>query len=158
MQILFVHKFSGQTNVGAILFISNAYATVAALFLFTQVLSTGLAAPSLDLKWLGVVVYLVGIIGNGYHHWLLSHLRKDGNKKYAVPQGGLFGLLVCPHYVFEMIMFVGMALIGQTLFGCSMALFVFFYLTARTIQTKQWYMKKVDGFPKERSVLIPGVF
>jgi len=140
------------------LFVSNAYAASTAVLLFTQVKSTDLAAPSLDLKWLGLVVYLVAIAGNGYHHWLLSHLRKDGNKEYVVPQGGLFGLFVCPHYFFEMIMFVGIALMSQTWVACGTAILVFIYLTERTIQTKQWYMKKLDGFPKERSVLIPGVF
>lgn len=155
---MFVHKFSGQTNVGTVLFVTTAYSATAAVVIFTQVLSHGLPAPSLDLKWLGFVVYLIGITGNGYHHWLLSKLRKDGSKKYVVPQGGLFGLFVCPHYVFEMIMFVGIALVSQTLVGCCTALLVFMYLSARTIQTKQWYMKKVDGFPRDRSVLVPGVF
>lgn len=159
LEVLFLHKFSGDTNLGSVVFISNTCSGSCALLLFTQVKCIGLAPPSLDLKWLGLATYLVGITGNGYHHWLLSQLRKEGSKKlYVVPHGGLFGLFVCPHYVSEMAMFVGVALLSQTWVGCAMAVFVFFYLTARTIETKQWYMKKVDGFPEERRVLIPGVF
>jgi len=158
LEVLFVHKFSSQTNVGSLVFISSSYSSVAGNLLFTQMKTIGLTPPSLDLKWLGLATYLVGVTGNGYHHWLLSQLRKDGSKGYVVPQGGLFSLLVCPHYVFEIIMFVGIAFMSQTWVGCATATLVFCYLTARTIKTKQWYMKKVDEFPEERSVLIPGVF
>lgn len=158
MQCLFVHKFSGYTNVGSLMFISSAYASITGLLLITQTISTGLAAPSLDLQWVGFAIFLVGVIGNGYHHWLLATLRKEGDKKYVVPQGGLFGLLVCPHYVFEIITFAGIAFMSQTVVGWSVLLLVFLYLTGRSITSKQWYLKKVDGFPKERSVLIPGVF
>lgn len=158
LEVLFVHKFSGRTDVGSLIFISSSYAAVTGLFLFTQVKTTGLAPPSLDLRWLGLAIYLVGLAGNGYHHWLLAQLRKDSSKGYVIPQGGLFGLLVCPHYVFEITTFVGLALISQTWVGFASATLVFCYLTARTIKTKQWYTKKVDGFPEERSVLIPGVF
>ncbi|KAG0595604.1 hypothetical protein M758_UG180800 [Ceratodon purpureus] len=158
LECLFVHKFSGYTNLGSLIFISGAYATITGVLIMMQVLSTGLAAPSLDLKWVGFAIYLVGVLGNGYHHWLLARLRKEGDKKYVVPQGGLFGVLVCPHYVFEIITFAGIAFMCQTVVGWSVLSLVFLYLTGRSITSKQWYFKKVDGFPRERSVLIPGVF
>lgn len=158
LECLFVHKFSGNINVDSLIFISLSYGTVIAALLATQIASAGLTAPSLDLKTVGLVTFLVGITGNGYHHWLLANLRKEGDKRYVVPQGGLFGLLVCPHYVFEMIIFVGIAFMSQTVIGWSIVVLVVCYLTGRSISSKQWYLKKVDGFPKERSVLIPGVF
>lgn len=158
VQCMFIHKFSGYMNVNSMLFICSAYAAICGLLLATQVVSSSLAAPSLDLKWLGLSIFLVGIVGNGYHHWLLANLRKDGEKEYVVPQGGLFGLFVCPHYIFEMVTFLGIALMSQTVVGWSVVMLVLFYLTGRSIASKQWYMKKMDGFPKDRSVLIPGVF
>lgn len=158
LECKFIHKFSGYMNVNSMLFISSAYAAICGLLLATQVVSSSLAAPSLDLKWLGLSIFLVGIVGNGYHHWLLANLRKDGDKKYVVPQGGLFGLFVCPHYIFEIVTFLGIALMSQTVVGWSVVMLVLFYLTGRSIASKQWYMKKMDGFPKDRGVLIPGVF
>lgn len=158
MQVLFVHKPSGSTSVEAIGVVSTSYFLQVCFLLYAQLLSSGFEARTPDLKWLGVALFLIGIVGNAYHHWMLAHLRKDGSKKYVVPHGGLFDLLVCPHYVFEMMDYVGLALISQTLYSWCMASFTIFYLTGRSIATKQWYKKKVEGFPEDRSVLIPGIF
>jgi steroid 5-alpha reductase family enzyme len=158
MQVLFVHKYSGSTGLDDAVLISASYAAQVGFLLYSQLLYAGIEAPFPNLKWLGVALFLIGVTGNAYHHWMLSHLRKDGNKKYVVPQGCLFDRLVCPHYVFEMIDYLGIALISQTLFSCCMVWFTVTYLTGRTIHTKQWYMKKVEGFPEDRSVLIPGIF
>lgn len=156
--MLFVHRFSGTMDAGQAFIISTSYSTQLLVILYVQLLSTSLPAPSVDLKWLGLVVFSIGISGNAYHHWILSHLRKDGGKRYVVPQGGLFGELVCPHYNFEMMDFVGIALMSQTIMGWCGAFFVLCYLTGRCIQTKQWYLKKVDGFPDDRKTLIPRIF
>jgi hypothetical protein len=52
------------------------------------------------LTW-GTVLFVAGQLGNGYHHVLLSRLRKGGSKKYSVPAGGLFEYAAAPHYFFE---------------------------------------------------------
>lgn len=171
LEVLFVHKYSGSICVSDNAQISLSYAIQVCLLLYSQLLSAtaspsaakaalpgALPFPNQNLKWLGVALFLIGVTGNAYHHWLLSHLRKDGNKKYVVPQGGLFGYLVCPHYVFEIVDMAGIALISQTLFSVCMVWFVSWYLTGRAIASKKWYLKKVEGFPEERSVLIPGIF
>ncbi|KAJ6901363.1 steroid 5-alpha-reductase DET2-like [Populus alba x Populus x berolinensis] len=48
--------------------------------------------PAVDLKYPGIVLFLIGIIGNFYHHRLLSKLRSNNDKEYKVPKGGLFDL------------------------------------------------------------------
>ncbi|CAI9296256.1 unnamed protein product [Lactuca saligna] len=35
-----------------------------------------------------IIISLIGIIGNFYHHYLLANLRKNGEKEYKIPQGG----------------------------------------------------------------------
>lgn len=51
----------------------------------------------------GIITFLVGETIVMYHHQLLADLRrgKTGKdaKKYAIPRGGLFELVACPHYV-----------------------------------------------------------
>ncbi|XP_024365007.1 uncharacterized protein [Physcomitrium patens] len=158
VEVLFLHRFSGSMSVGDAVTISTSYSLQVVLLLYSQLLSADIEAPSPDTKYLGVAVFLIGLTGNFYHHWILANLRKDGQKKYVVPHGGLFGLFVCPHYVFEVIDFVGMALISQTVYGWCMVSFATLYLTGRGIATKNWYKKNVDGFPQQRSVILPGIF
>jgi len=160
LEVLFVQKFSGTTTANTVAFITNAYFLNTIILLYAQlwVTAQGFAAPTPNLKWPGLALFLVAITGNGYHHWLLANLRKGSNMGYMAPQGGLFGVFVCPHYVCEILSFVGIALISQTLVACSLAALVSFYLTSRSASTKKWYLKKIDGFPKERCVLIPGVW
>lgn len=100
----------------------------------------------------------VGNLGNFYHHYLLRSLRKGSEKKYSVPEGGLFGVFVAPHYMFEILTFVGLTLISQTFFFIAVVISVTLYLGSRSYNTKQWYLKKIDGSPKDRWVLIPRVF
>jgi very-long-chain enoyl-CoA reductase len=158
LETLFVHKYSGSVALEDSVPISTSYTAQTFFLIYAQLLSAGMTVPFPQLRWLGIALFAIGIAGNGYHHWMLANLRKDGIKKYIVPTGGLFGVFVCPHYIFEITDFVGIALVSQTFFGWCLAWFVLCYLTGRSFSTKQWYMKKVEGFPENRSVLIPGIF
>ncbi|CAI5458630.1 unnamed protein product [Closterium sp. Yama58-4] len=73
--------------------------------------------PTVNLMPLGLLLFLIGIAGNLYHHWLLTRLRSDGSHEYRVPHGGLFHWVTCPHYLFECIDFLGVALMSQTTLG-----------------------------------------
>lgn len=68
--------------------------------IYAQYLTQGISEPSFNLEYAGVVLFLVGILGNFYHHFLLSKLRVKGDKGYKIPKGGLFSLVICPHYLF----------------------------------------------------------
>lgn len=75
-----------------------------------------------------------------------------------LPHGGLFTWVVCPHYLFESIGFMGLAMIAQTTSAFIAALSVFLALGARSLSTKEWYLKKLEEFPMERKAFIPFVF
>lgn len=59
------------------------------------------------------------MIGNLYHHMLLRNLRSQtrqgGVKQYYVPRGGLFEFVACPHYLFEILTFLGAACMTQAM-------------------------------------------
>ena len=99
--------------------VSFVYSFSVVIFLYEMQISEGLPSPTMDLMPLGILLFVIGMGGNFYHHYLLSRLRKDGEKGYRIPHGGLFEFVVCPHYLFETIDFVGLALISQTGFGDS---------------------------------------
>lgn len=158
LQVLFVHKYSGGMILGSALLISSSYFMFAAVMVYIQHLTLGYQEPEVDLKYIGLLIFLVGICGNFYHHYLLSKLRDSKEKGYKIPRGGLFSVVICPHYLFEIIGFVGISFISQTSFSFYCALGVALYLMGRSYVTRKWYLSKFENFPKNVKALIPFVF
>ncbi|KAH7431635.1 hypothetical protein KP509_08G057800 [Ceratopteris richardii] len=145
--------------------ISSAYATAAVVIIYAQHISAVREVqPDLDLTNWGLGVFVIGIVGNFYHHYLLASLRSDKTKsmnsksKYVVPQGGLFTYVVCPHYLFESVTFFGIAMMAQTFVALLTAVGMSSSLCARSYKTKDWYLKKVEGFPPNRKPFFPFLF
>lgn len=158
LQTLFVHKYSGGTGVDSVILISAGYFFSAAAMIYIQSLTQGVAEPVIDLKYPGLVLFLVGISGNFYHHYLLSKLRKGNEKGYKIPTGGLFDLVICPHYLFEILGFIGISFIAQTPLSYFTAIGVASYLMSRSYATRKWYLSKFENFPKNIKALFPFVF
>ncbi|KAJ7974828.1 3-oxo-5-alpha-steroid 4-dehydrogenase family protein [Quillaja saponaria] len=157
-EVLFVHKYSGNMILDSAITISLSYFVSTVTMIYAQHLTQGFPEPPIDLKYPGIVLFLIGISGNFYHHYLLSKLRGKGEKEYKIPKGGLFGLVICPHYLLEIIQFIGVSLVSQTLYAFSFTIGTIFYLTGRSIATKRWYLSKFEDFPKDVKTLIPFVF
>ena len=138
--------------------VSVAYFASTASLVYVHHLTVGFPEPLIDLKYLGTLVFLIGISGNFYHHYLLSKLRHKSEKGYKLPKGGLFNLVICPHYLFEILDFFGIFLISQTLLSLSCAVGVALYLAGRSYMTRKWYLSKFESFPIEVKALIPYVF
>lgn len=155
IEVLFIHRYSGGIGVDTAMLISFIYSLEAVSFFYAMEISEGLPLPTIDLMPLGILLFIIGMLGNLYHHYLLSRLRKDGEKGYSIPHGGLFEFVVCPHYLFEIIDFVGLAFISQTSFGFCTVTMIFLYLLGRSLSTRTWYVKKFEGFPSHRKALIP---
>ncbi|CAL9137830.1 unnamed protein product [Musa acuminata var. zebrina] len=157
-EVLFIHQYSGNMILDSVIPITLSYFTGTVCMIYAQYLTQGMPGPKLDLKVAGEVLFLVGITGNFYHHHLLSKLREKGDKTYKIPKGGLFGLVICPHYLFEIIIFIGFCLISQTLYSFLFALGTLWYLMGRSYATRRWYLSKFENFPKQVKALIPYVF
>jgi len=138
--------------------ISLSYFLSAATMTYSQHLTNGLPEPPSNLLYPGIVIFVVGIVGNFYLHYLLSNLRGKGEKEYKIPKGGLFRLVICPHYLFEIIVFYGIFFISQTFYAFSFAIGTTLYLLARSYSTRKWYLSKFEDFPKNVKAVIPFVF
>ncbi|RDX72537.1 Very-long-chain enoyl-CoA reductase [Mucuna pruriens] len=154
-EVLFIHKYSGGMLLDSAIPITLSYFLSAATMVYAQHLTNGLPEPPINLLYPGIGMFTVGIIGNFYHHYLLSKLRGEGEKEYKIPKGGLFGLVICPHYLFEIIVFYGISFISQTLYSFSFALGTTFYLLGRSYATRKWYLSKFEDFPKNIKAVIP---
>ncbi|KAK2366602.1 3-oxo-5-alpha-steroid 4-dehydrogenase family protein [Trifolium repens] len=157
-EVLFVHKYSGSMAVDSAIPISLSYFLSSATIIYAQHLTLEFPEPPINLLYPGIALFLVGIIGNFYHHYLLSKLREKGEKEYKIPKGGLFDYVICPHYLFEIIGFYGFSFISQTLYGFSFALGTTFYLLGRSYATRRWYVSKFEDFPKNVKAIIPFFF
>ncbi|XP_075507970.1 uncharacterized protein LOC142544819 isoform X1 [Primulina tabacum] len=157
-QVLLIHKFSGWIDIEAAITISLSYFLSSTTLIYAQHLTQGLPEPEFDLKYVGLLMFLLGICGNLYHHYLLSKLRSEGEKQYKIPRGGLFDKVICPHYLFEIVGFLGISCISQTLYSCSWTSGLSFYLMGRSYATKKWYESKFEDFPKDVKALVPYIF
>ncbi|PKU79624.1 3-oxo-5-alpha-steroid 4-dehydrogenase 1 [Dendrobium catenatum] len=157
-EVLFIHQYSGQMGFDSTITISLSYFFSTLTTIYAQHLTQNLPEPTMDLKIAGVLLFLVGIFGNFHHHYLLSKLRVKGEKVYKIPKGGLFELVICPHYLFEIIGFIGICLISQTVYSFSFTFGTIIYLLGRSYVTRQWYLSKFDDFPRNVKALIPYVF
>ncbi|OMO67907.1 hypothetical protein CCACVL1_20219, partial [Corchorus capsularis] len=102
LESAFVHKYSGEMALEATITILLSYFISSVIMLISQHLTMGFPEPPIDLKNPGILLFLIGIIGDFYHHILLSKLRSGKNaKEYKIPKGGLFDVVICPHYLFE---------------------------------------------------------
>ncbi|XP_004516219.1 uncharacterized protein [Cicer arietinum] len=158
VEVLFVHKYSGSMALDSAIPITLSYFLSAATMIYTQQLTLDLPEPQINLLYPGIVLFVVGVIGNFYHHYLLSKLRGKGEKEYKIPKGGLFGFVICPHYLFEIIEFYGFSFISQTLYALSFTIGTTFYLLGRSYATRRWYLSKFEDFPKNVKAIIPFLF
>ena len=97
-------------------------------------------------------------VGNLYHHYLLATLRKPGEKGYKVPRGGFFEYVAAPHYLFELMGWMGIVLMAQHAVTLLYFLAMAVYLADRSIGQDEWNRKKIPLYPKNRKRMIPGVF
>ncbi|GJM85367.1 hypothetical protein PR202_ga01812 [Eleusine coracana subsp. coracana] len=161
LEVLFVHRYSGKMELATAATISASYLLGTVNMIYALRLSRDLPDPAIDLLYPGVFVFTVGIAGNVYHHYLLSRLRADsrgGDKGYKIPKGGLFELVTCPHYLFEIMVFFGFAMISQTVFALAFASGTAAYLTGRSCATRRWYDSKFEEFPANIKALVPYIF
>ena len=128
---------------------------------------------------LGVVIFLLGLIGNFYYDDELRELRRSslrdqkkregGNKDdasksvekvYKLPQGGLFDYILFPHYFCEWIEWVGFWIVGgwaclpvRNFVGIEVS-----SMTPRALSGKRWYLEKFGkGKIGNRKAVIPGI-
>ena len=160
LEVLVLHDFSGSPTEEspACALIGCFYAMISWLFLRDGVRASPPAVTG------GGVLSAVGMVGNLYHHILLKNLRSKGTgatavKKYYVPRGGLFEFVACPHYLFEILTFAGVACMTQSVHTSLVVFWVASMLTARSVSTTQWYVDKFGAdYPPSRRHIIPFLF
>lgn len=151
---LFLHKYAGPIDRLTVFQIAFFYSGVSwAGAYFNQ-----FTPADVDyIVYIGIVFYITGLVGNFIHHRILAELRRD-SASYFIPYKGLFTLVSCPHYFFEILVWLGMAMVCKQPFMYLTFLAMTFYLMARSHKVQQWYRNRFADYPLERKAMIPYLF
>ena len=113
---------------------------------------------------IGSLIFLIGEIGNLYHHYLLAQFRKEPktefntslNGKYILPHGALFEYLSMPHYFMELVSWFGYFVTNNFRIG-SFILFVQCCITVIPLAIGRHDKNKVQftQWPHNRKAILP---
>ncbi|TGN10219.1 DUF1295 domain-containing protein [Leptospira ilyithenensis] len=160
LEVLFLHKFSGKIGMLGVFFITIAYSNIGLITGSLHNHTSESHVTQIPVWWtaLGATFFSIGQIGNLYHHILLTKLRSGNEKEYKIPNQGLFQKLVCPHYFFELVSWLGFAILSTYADSFFILMIMTAYLSGRSNRTREWYIEKLPGFPLERKRILPGIY
>lgn len=164
LETLFVHRFSAATMPFRNVFKNSAhYWILAGANIAGWVYAPNSPAtkePNTLLMYGGLLLYVLGELGNLQTHLTLMNLRSPGGTERAIPQGTLFDLVTCPNYLTETISWIGIWLISNLSWS------VLLFNVVAIGQMMAWAKKKESRYRKEfgskyrkkRFVMLPGIF
>jgi hypothetical protein len=153
LEVFFVHVYSGPIDRVTVAMVTFNYSLLTLLVgMFVQ------TTPELDtLFWVGVALFVVGELANGFHHLLLARLRRE-REGYFTPVGGLFGLVSAPHFLCEIVAWLGFAFMGRHLIFYIALLIMTHYLFNRAARVHAWYRARFADYPSTRRRILPFVY
>eukprot|EP00877_Chromochloris_zofingiensis_P002251 jgi/Chrzof1/12026/Cz06g18170.t1 len=113
---------------------------------------------------LGVLLFLVGNVMQFASHQALAQLSRGKqptreSNVYKIPQGWLFNYVSCPHYMAEILLYLGLVLLTS---GRLNSILIFIWVAANLVlaaaATHSWYRAHFKTYPLQRKALIPLVW
>lgn len=153
-EVLVVHKYSGPIGLPTVIQITAGYTAVS---VYAAYLLPLVPTQINAIVIVGIIFFILGQGFNFYHHYLLAKLREQ-EEGYFIPHGGLFEKVSCPHYFFEVMAWIGIALISRHIDMFLLALMMGSYLTGRSVKATEWYREKFPDYPSDRKHIFPNIF
>ncbi|KQJ84147.1 polyprenol reductase 1 isoform X2 [Brachypodium distachyon] len=108
----------------------------------------------------GAVIFIWGSLHQIRCHAILGSLRehKDSDE-YVIPCGDWFSRVSCPHYLAELVIYLGVLIAsgGSDISVWFLFIFVITNLSFAAVQTHRWYLQKFEDYPRSRYAIIPFV-
>lgn len=162
LECAFLHKYSGTMPLSSSAFISVFYSIISIMAVHYATLGEPISAKNEMMRSVAVLLFAIGLLGNFYHHYLLATLRQPGETGYKVPHGGFFDLLggvATPHYTFELVGWLGVALAAQHMLLVASFVAMTCYLCDRAMAQSEWNRIALkEEYPKTRKHIFPMVF
>ncbi|XP_074589275.1 polyprenal reductase 1-like [Curcuma longa] len=112
-------------------------------------------------QWIGAIIFFWGWLHQYYCHAILGSLRRNRQAdEYVIPHGDWFAHVSCPHYLAEIIIYLGILVAsgGSDVTIWLLFLFVISNLAFAAAETHRWYCEKFDDYPKDRRAIIPFIY
>jgi 3-oxo-5-alpha-steroid 4-dehydrogenase 1 len=104
---------------------------------------------------LGITIFLLGFYLNQQSDSTLRNLRKPGERDYKIPRGGAFEYISAPHFLGEIIEWLGYAIAVNHTSAYAFVLFTMSNLIPRSLSHHKWYHDNFKDYPKNRKAIIP---
>ncbi|MEZ5001523.1 MAG: DUF1295 domain-containing protein [Chitinophagales bacterium] len=127
-------------------------------FLNGLFLAMGWFYVSIPLIIIGVILFFIGMYINMRSDNILIALRQPGEKDYKIPKGFLFEKITAPNLFGEIVEWLGFFILAPSVATFSFWLWTMANLIPRARDHHQWYLNKFEEYPKERKVVIPGIY
>lgn len=159
LEVLFVHQFGKATDLIADALPEYLYYWLFCIWIFysnsPQISRDGYNHSLLKV---GILIWSIGQIGNFWSHLKLRLIKNKNNGKKVIPRGLFFDLVSCPHYFFEILSWLGFALIAQSIASWVFLIAVIGILSLWGSQRHSDYLNTFPTYPKDRKRVIPFLF
>jgi 3-oxo-5-alpha-steroid 4-dehydrogenase 3 len=138
---------------------------------YVAYVASGDAVVPTALTYVGLAVFAAGSLVQWHAHYLLASLGSKNTKRaeaYVIPRGGLFSLVSCPHYFGEVVIYLGLAVMGATMGAAGREnvaspwypfVWVVVNLSLGARMTHQWYLAHFASYERlGRRALVPYLF
>lgn len=154
---VFVHRFSNDTMPFMNIFKNSFhYWGIGGAFIAYYVyhpLYTSFVSD--NVAYACVAAFLLMELGNLSAHITLRNLRPANTKVRGVPRGGLFGLVSCANYTYELGAWLAFCVMTQAATSWLFLLVSFAQITEWALKKHSAYRKEFSDYPKSRKALIP---
>lgn len=117
----------------------------------------------------GIIIFLVSSMNQLECHRILGSIRTslkvgrsgdpDQTAQYAIPEGNLFKFVSCPHYFWEVCIYMSFFLMKQSSSSALTLIWVSQNLAVTAAKTHGWYEKKFDDYPlRKRHKMVPFIY
>lgn len=108
--------------------------------------------------FLGIMLFITGLIINQISDHKLIHLRKPDETGYKIPKGFLFNYISCPNLFGELLQWTGFAIMAWNLPALTFLIWTCANLIPRATKHHHWYTTHFSDYPSKRKALFPWFF
>ncbi|KAG8531201.1 uncharacterized protein KY384_004559 [Bacidia gigantensis] len=163
LETLFIHRFSASTMPTSNIFKNSAHywllSGVNMAFWIYRQSFYGKSGPSPIVTSLGLALFVLGELGNLSTHLTLRGLRSSGGKERGIPQGLGFDWVTCPNYMFEVVAWLGVALVSLNWSTVLFAIVATGQMGVWAKKKEARYRKEFGGtYKRKRYAILPGIW